>query len=132
MTPYCTMAEFTAKYPILNDAQRRCAPAYLEDASVAIRDALNASGRDDMSLNRDTLVKVCRDMAYRALSTLGDSGPGFGVSQYTQSAIGYSETSQFSNATGDFYFTKAERKALGISGTRVAQIRPHMAGGYGD
>lgn len=122
MTQYATIADLTAKYN-LTPAQTAVADTYLQDASVLIRDILAAEGKSVEEYEDDTIVKICRDVAYRGLSAVQ---AGSAVSQYTESAIGYAETFTFSNPQGDLYLTKLEKKQLGISGSRMFSIYPHL------
>ena len=122
MTPYATIADLRAKYN-LNPSQEAVAETYLEDASILIRDMLAAEGKSVEDYLDDTVTKITRDVAYRGLSAVQD---GSIVSQYTQSAVGYSETFTFSNPQGDLYLTKLEKKQLGIGGSRMYSIYPHV------
>lgn len=125
MTPYADIADLTAKYN-LTPAQENVAETYLEDASILIRDLLAAEGKSVEDYEDDTITKITRDVAYRGLSAVSD---GAMVSQYTESAIGYSETFTYSNPQGDLYLTKLEKKQLGIGGARMFTIHPHIGGG---
>lgn len=122
MTPYADVTDITAKYS-LTATQSAVAEAYLEDASILVRDLLTAKGKSIEDFEPDTIVKIVRDCAYRGLSAIN---AGQGVNQYTQSAVGYSETFQFANPQGDLYLTKTERRLLGLDHSRMFTISPYV------
>ena len=124
MTPYADIHDLTAKYGQLTPAQLEVAPAYLEDASILIRDILQSYGKSVEDFMEDTIRKITTDVAYRGLSAVN---VGSAVSQSTVSAIGYSETFTYANPSGDLYLTKLEKKQLGIGGgTRAFTVYPKV------
>ena len=113
----------------LTEAQKEVAEIYLRDATLTISEYLRSRGKSPEDIEPDILEMVTRDAAYRALSSISN---GRDVSQYTQSAIGYSETFTFSNSSGDIYLTKKEKKLLGLGGSRTYCIMPHIGSICGD
>ena len=127
MTQYADISDLKAKYR-LTPEQEIYAEQYLTDASIMLRDLLSAEGKSVEMYEEDTITKIVRDVAYRALSAINS---GANVSQYTQSAIGYAETFSFSNPQGDLYLTKLEKSELGLGGAKIYSICPYVNIGGG-
>lgn len=127
MEAFADIEALESKYA-LNDAQKEVAEVYLMDATLTISELLRARGKSPEDIDPDILEMVTRDVAYRALSTVAT---GREVSQYTQSAIGYSETFTFSNSSGDVYLTRKEKRLLGLNGSKIYSILPHIGAGGG-
>lgn len=122
MDSFADIESLANKYT-LNDEQAKVAQVYLDDATLTITELLAQRGKSPEDIEPDILEMVTRDAAYRALSSISS---GRDVSQYTQSAIGYSETFTFANTSGDIYLTKKEKKLLGLTGSRIYSIMPHI------
>lgn len=122
MESFATVESLKQKYE-LTETQAERAQSYLDDVTLTITELLAQRGKSPEEISDEILELVTRDVAYRALSSIKD---GAVVSQYTQSAIGYSETFSFSTQSGDIYLTKKEKQLLGLCGSRLYSIRPHI------
>lgn len=124
ITAFATVDDLEARWrPLTEDEQER-AETLLLDASVYIMVQLDAAGisyTNPTELMEDALTAVTCSVVRRAM----DQPQGYtGITQYTQSAVGYSESMSYSNPNGDLYLTKAEKKALGLGSGVYGSIRP--------
>ena len=128
MTPFATVDDLAAGWRPITDAEQERAQVLLERASALIASLLETSGidfQDPREPFATNLVSVTCNVARRALSAGIDTPP---ASQYTQSAVGYSETYSFSNPHGDLYLTANEKRSLGIGRGRIRSIPPKIWG----
>lgn len=129
--PFAAVSDIESRWRILDASEEARAEQLLEDASVLIaqefeRRNVDFTEIDATSLLGKALTIVTADMVIRALKSPIDLPS---VSQYSQSAIGYSESMTYTNPNGDLYLTKQEKKRLGLSGMRVGVVRPKITGG---
>ena len=124
---YAGVSELEARWRSLDETEQARAAVLLEDAS-AMLDALT-DGPHDPEAEPDyckLLAIVACNMVQRSMGADADA---FGLSQQTMTAGPYSQSWSFSNPSGDFYLTKAEKSMLGLGGG-IGHIRP-MIGGDG-
>lgn len=121
MAAYASVGDLASRWKPLEGAEAETASALLGDAAVEIRAA--APNIDDRIaagvLDADAPVIVSCRMVKRSMS-----GPaGFeGVSQWSPTSGPHSQSLTFANPAGDMYLTKADRKLLGIGGSRAFTI----------
>jgi len=70
----------------------------------------------------DIVKSVCINAAHRAVDATTDTSAPSTVTGFTQSAMGYSLTTQYSNRGQTLYITKAELKELGFLRQRLYGI----------
>lgn len=129
MEPFATVEDYEARYGEVDDGKR--ISTLLSDASafVASQPGFSLLGPDDdgYDLQQANLVRVTCAVVHRSLS----AGDLAGLSSYSEGGVGYTASVSVSNPAGDFYLTKAERKALAIGGGRVGQTWPYSVDGGG-
>lgn len=128
MEAFATATEYRAKYPNteLEDAQIM---VWLEDASSLMQAEMDASGIDYSNPSEDyadTLMRVCRDMAHRAIGAEADIP--YGASQFSESTGSISDSFTLANPYGDLFMTKAERRRLGVTGGIGRMLHPQVGG----
>ncbi len=107
---YAEVAEVEAGFRTLTADERNLCQKMLEEADVII-DAYGAGA----AIGRKKIVS-CR-MVRRALGD-GDNDSAFpiGATQGSMSALGYSQSWQYSGGgSGELYLSKLEKKLLGVS-----------------
>lgn len=115
---YATYSDVQARMlrTMSEDEQTICT-TLLSDAAIMI-DATGTSASDDIKL-----VVSCR-MVIRALGDGETSGIPIGATQGSMSGLGYSQQWTISSgSTGELYFSKADKKLLGI-GNNIASYSP--------
>lgn len=130
MQPFASVEDYEARYGTVTDAQTL--EACLEDATALMQAALEARGidwRDPSEEYADRLMRVCRQVAHRALdaSPAGTDYAPYGVTQASQSAGGYSVSYSFGNPYGDSFLSASERRMLGLAGSFVYSIEPDIS-----
>lgn len=110
---FATVDDLKARWPEFPSGGEKHAEVLLEDATQFILDevpnAINASA----SARRRIVCAVVRRTMQAGADDLA------GVDQYSETAGPFAESFRVSNPSGDFYLTKAERRALG-GGNQVA------------
>jgi len=123
MEPFATVDDYESRYGDVGDVDQL--DVLLADASAYImaQPGLCLLIEDDpgYGLQRANLTRVTCSVVHRALS----AGDLAGYTNYSQSAVGYSASVSVANPTEDFYLTKADKTALGLSGGRVGQTWPY-------
>lgn len=130
MEAFATVAQYEARYGYAEDAD--ILAQVLMDATREIASELDRAGiayADTDALFSDKLMQACRSMAYRAMGP-GASEVPFGATQYSQGAIGMTESFTLGNPYGEVYLSKAERKLLGLDRRKAASVWPY--GGASD
>lgn len=108
---YATVEDVEGRWHSLtSDEQERCA-LMLNDAAVAI-DMLTTVG--DSKLEAAKIVSC--NMVIRAMAASDSQNDAFGATSVTTTAGPYSQSVSFANPSGDLYFTKLDKKMLGIRG----------------
>lgn len=129
MQPFATVTDLADGWRTLTTDELARATSLLVRASAMIASELDRAGiawpptTEPLATN---LVTVTCDVVRRAMSVPTDFQP---VSQYTQSAVGYSETMSYSNPNGDLFLTAQEKSSLGIGRQRMGFMRPHIRPG---
>ena len=129
MTPFCTVAQYTARYGSVSDTTMLL--ACLEDCTAQICAELDAReiDYDDPSESfTDRLMRVCRSMANRVMPASGGEDVPVGVSQMSETTGPYSMQYTFATSYGTPKMLPSEMRMLGI-GARVGCGR--MGGGDG-
>lgn len=71
------------------------------------------------------LMRVCRNVAHRALGS-GDEGDiPFGARQFSETASSFTASVSLANPYGDLFLTEAERRSLGIGAQRAQVLSPY-------
>lgn len=124
MEAFATSDQYQLRYGDVDDVA--ALDETLMDATREIAAALDAAGisYDSPSADfADRLMQACRSMASRAMGSVGGSVP-FGATQFSQGAIGLTESFSLGNPYGEVYISKAERKLLGLGTSRIAFAIP--------
>lgn len=108
---YATVEDVEGRWHSLtSDEQERCA-LMLNDAAVAI-DMLTTVGESKLEAAK---IVSC-NMVIRAMAASDSQNDAFGATSVTTTAGPYSQSVSFANPSGDLYFTKLDKKMLGIRG----------------
>lgn len=118
MDSFATLVDYEARYGDVEDPER--ITTLLADATAFIAAQPGFTHRVGDELQAANLVRVTCAVVHRALS----AGEWAGLNSVSQSGGGYSASVNISNPTEDFYLTKADRRALGFAGVRLASISP--------
>lgn len=126
LTPFASVADIEARWRELSTSERTKATALLSDATALL--LANGVVPDISDAIKSALLKsITCNMVIRSMP-VGDNF-NFGVSQYSQTVGAVSESFTMPNPTGDLYLTRAEKKALGISGSKVwVSVPPQLKG----
>ena len=110
---YATVEDVEGRWHSLtSDEQERCA-LMLSDAAVAI-DMLTTVG--ESKLEAAKIVSCNMVIRSMAASDSQNDNDAFGATSVTTTAGPYSQSVSFANPSGDLYFTKLDKKMLGIRG----------------
>ena len=104
------------------------AEVLLGDASDVLTELVDVREGDEEQAK--LLKMVCCNMVIRAMAQ--SASDAYGLSSFTMTAGPYSQTSNYSNPSGDMYLTRLERQILGVSTGCIGSIRPMMAGDHDD
>ena len=108
---YATVEDVEGRWHSLtSDEQERCA-LMLSDAAVAI-DMLTTVGESKLEAAK---IVSC-NMVIRSMAASDSQNDAFGATSVTTTAGPYSQSVSFANPSGDLYFTKLDKKMLGIRG----------------
>lgn len=125
MTPFATIDDLTNLWrPMSPDEQQR-AEALLPVVSNRLRLEADRVGKDidkmiaESETYKDVVKSVTVDIVARTLMTSTDKEP---VTQYSQSALGYSVQGSFLNPGGGIFIKRDELKALGLRRQRYGVI----------
>ena len=121
--PFATLAELKARWPDMPAGADAHAEVLLEDASQFILDVCPSAATVTANTRRRIVCAVVRR------SIEAQSSPGAGMSTFQATTGPFTNSYTPTNPHGDFYLTKAERKALGEGrqkafGGRVAVMPP--------
>ena len=125
MTPFATAEDYEARYGDVEDEKRL--EALLADASLFLASQRGLVIDPDDGTQAALLTAVTCAMAHRSMM----AGSYAGLSSVSQGAGGYTASVSVYNPSGDFYLTKGEKQALGISGARIGSVAPAIDGWYG-
>lgn len=115
------------RYEEVSDATKNDIETLINDCSMKLRGygISLEKPRNSMEVEEwKELIKtvVCSSVNRAYLTSQSSTG----ASQMTQSAGVYSETFTFANPSGDIYFTREEKKLLGISRMKFYSIKPKI------
>lgn len=125
MEPFATVADYEARYGEVEDETRL--KTLLSDASLFLASQRGLVVDPDDSTQAALLTAVTCAMVHRSMM----AGAYAGFSNVSQGAGGYTASVGVYNPSGDFYLTKGEKQALGISGARIGSVAPVIDGWYG-
>lgn len=117
MSAYATIADMTALFRPLTPAETEKAEALLDVVSARLNIEAKKVNKDltAMVAMDDDLAEVAKsvtvDIVARALMTSTDQEP---MTQYSQSALGYSVSGSFLVPGGGIFIKNAELRALGL------------------
>ena len=106
---FATVTDLETRWHSLTGAEQSKAAALLDDASDVIRTTCPAWRK----ASEATLKRVTCAITKRAMLARDDIA---GVSQQTQTAGSFSESTSYSNPAGDLYLTASEKESLGGDG----------------
>ena len=113
----------------LTREQRIKISSMLKQASIKLRSlgVSYDSPKNNMSVDEwHYVIKSCTcNSVERAYSKPTDF---LGVTDITESAGPYSQNLKLTNPNGDIYFTKDEKRMLGICGSKIGTINPEIGG----
>lgn len=110
-TVVVTVEELESRWHPLETVDKVQAKALLADAV----DVIKAECSHWETLPEERVVRVACQMVKRAML----AGDWAGITQRSETDGPFTESFTFSNADGDLYLTRSERKALGIAGQRA-------------
>lgn len=120
MEPFATVSDYEERYGEVDDSDQ--VETLLGDASafIAAQPGFRLLPEDDdgYALQQANLVRVTCAVVHRSLL----SGDLAGLNSYSEGGVGYTASVNIYNPSGDFFLTKAEKRALGISGFMVGTI----------
>lgn len=119
MTPFCTTAQYVARYGSVSDLTmlQEC----LEDCTAQIcadLDAHEIEYTDPSETFSDQLMRVCRSMANRLMPGHGDDDLPVGITQMSETTGPYNAQYTFATAYGTPKMLPSEMRMLGI-GARI-------------
>lgn len=124
--PFATVSELETRWRTLTPSERGTAEALLLDASQMVADEVG----DVSQVSESTLRRITAGMVKRAMS--GPGGIGIDSTQFGSGP--FQESVKYSNPMGDLYLTKADRRALGLTGGKAFEVDllpPDAGYGYG-
>lgn len=110
---FATVEDLKARWPEFPSGGESHAEVLLEDATQFILDEVPNAVNASESTRRRIVCAVVRRAMQAGMNDLA------GFEQYSETAGPFAESFRVSNPSGDFYLTKAERRALG-GGSQVA------------
>lgn len=104
---------------VMSESEEDTAKTLLDDAAVII-DSYGSTAESDVKRI------VSARMVVRALGDGDTEGIPVGATQGSMSALGYSQswTIGSGGGAGDLYLSKAERRMLGLSGSKIGSYSP--------
>lgn len=128
MTPFATIDDLTTLWrPMSADEQTR-ATALLSVVSNRLRQEADNVGKDidemvlESEVYKDVVKSITVDIVARTLMTSTTSEP---MTQYSESALGYSVSGTFLTPGGGLFIKRDELKALGLRKQRYGVIEPY-------
>jgi len=128
MTPFATIDDLIELWrPMSADEQTR-AEGLLSVVSNRLRQEADTVGKDidlmvlESEVYKDVVKSVTVDIVARTLMTSTTQEP---MTQYSQSALGYSVQGTFLTPGGGIFIKRDELKALGLRRQRMGVIEPY-------
>ncbi len=115
--PFATVADITALWRLLSEAEKERAEALLPVVSDSLRQEAIKVGKDldqmlaDGEVLENVLRSVVVDVVARTLMTSTDSEP---MTQFSESALGYSASGTFLVPGGGLFIKTSELARLGL------------------
>lgn len=106
LKPFASLAELRARWPDMPPGSEAHAKVLLDDAADFILETVPSATEAQLS----TLRRICCSVVRRSMEA---GATPAGIEQFSQAAGPFSQSVKPLNPSGDFYLTKAERKALG-------------------
>ena len=128
MTLYATVDDVTAIYRELSQAERERVEALLPLVCGSLNYEAEKVGKDleQMVAENENLAEVAKsvtvDVVARVLMTSTDSEP---MSQFSQSALGYSVSGTYLVPGGGLFIKKAELARLGLRRPKYGGFEPY-------
>lgn len=127
MEPFASVEDYRRAYPDdgTDDVELR---ERLLDATDAICAAMDEGGveyADPSESFTFRLMRICRQVAHRALGGGRGADIPFGATELREAADTFSASVTLANPNGDLYLTQAERDALGIGGGTACVVSPY-------
>jgi len=125
MTPFATIEDLTNLWRPLNPEEQIRAEELLRVVSNRLRQEADRVGKDidkmieESESYKDVVKSVTVDIVARTLMTSTDQEP---MTQFSQSALGYSVQGSFLNPGGGIFIKRDELKALGLRRQRYGVI----------
>lgn len=113
--PFATVDELRKRWKGMPDGIEEEVQVALEDASQFILDIAPAARKARANTRRRIVCAAVK----RSMDTPEES---VGVSQLQMGAGPYQQSRSFANPHGDFYLTKLEKKALGVTKQRAGEV----------
>ena len=123
--PFATVADITALWRPLSEAEKERAEALLPVVSDSLRQEAIKVGKDldqmlaDGEVLENVLRSVVVDVVARTLMTSTDSEP---MTQFSESALGYSASGTFLVPGGGLFIKASELARLGLKRQRYGVI----------
>lgn len=128
MTPFATVDDLTNLWRPMSAEEQNRAEALLPIVSNRLRQEADNVGKniDEMiaesEVYKDVVKSVTVDIVARTLMTSTDKEP---MTQYSESALGYSVSGTFLTPGGGLFIKRDELKALGLRKQRYGVIEPY-------
>ena len=128
MTPFATIEDLTNLWRPMSAEEQNRATALLEVVSNRLRQEADNVGKDidqmieESDVYKDVVKSVTVDIVARTLMTSTTSEP---MTQYSESALGYSVSGTFLTPGGGLFIKRDELKALGLRKQRYGVIEPY-------
>ena len=123
--PFATVADITALWRPLSEAEKERAEALLPVVSDSLRQEAIKGGKDldqmlaDGEVLENVLRSVVVDVVARTLMTSTDSEP---MTQFSESALGYSASGTFLVPGGGLFIKSSELARLGLKRQKYGVI----------
>jgi len=128
MTPFATIDDLTNLWRPMSTEEKMRAEALLPIVSNRLRSEAERVGKDidqmieESKVYKDVVKSVTVDIVARTLMTSTNQEP---MTQYSESALGYSVSGTFLTPGGGLFIKRDELKALGLRRQTVGVIEPY-------
>lgn len=128
MAPFATVDDLTKLWRPMSTEEQTRADSLLGVVSNRLRQEADNIGKDidemiaDSDVYKDVVRSVTVDIVARTLMTSTDKEP---MTQYSESALGYSVSGTFLTPGGGLFIKRDELKALGLRKQRMGVIEPY-------
>ena len=128
MTPFATVDDLTNLWRPMSAEEQNRAEALLPIVSNRLRQEADNVGKDidemiaKSDVYKDVVKSVTVDIVARTLMTSTNQEP---MTQYSESALGYSVSGTFLTPGGGLFIKRDELKALGLRKQRYGVIEPY-------